>query len=283
MRASTAFFVGIGTVCLAITGGLVGGLVIGNIMSPPAPKHAAESARPKQPMQPQPTATPLPNTGSTLAVTGPATNGKPTPTDQKADSPVRPAPPAATVSKAAASAEEPSKPADHAAARQPTQEDQKPAPAKPEAAPAKQANAPDDAYAKARNSDLKQRADRRRAERAQRWAERHGHGRDQNQEQNEDQNQQQAQDQTKNQGQNQAQDQNRSAHSEQQAREDRDTDRGNSSANYSSNYSDRRYRDDSRRQYRNAERDDDDRRPGYYADEGPRFGFPRIQLFGPDD
>ncbi|HZR85951.1 MAG TPA: hypothetical protein VFB02_04060 [Bradyrhizobium sp.] len=278
MRASTAFFVGVGTVCLAITGGLAGGLVIGNIMSPPPAKHAAETTRSKQPAQPMPAASPLPYAASTLAFTDPSMKPKAPPADQKepkvdsgtAASP----PPVPAVTKAAASTGETSKPADHPTARQPAQEAQQAEPAKQEAAPAKQANAPEDANAKdanvkARNSDLKHAGDRRRASRAQRWAARHsyGQGRDQNQDQSEAQ----------------SQDQNGSANSERPARDDRNSDRGNSSATYSYNYSDRRYRDDNRGRYRDAERDDDDRGPGYAVDEGPRFGFPRIQLFGPDD
>lgn len=262
MRASTAFFVGIGTVFLAITGGLAGGLVIGNIMSPPPRRaiegHATEAERLKQPAQPMPAASPLPYTASTLAFTDPSMKAKASPADEKerkakSSSAASPLP----VTKAAASTEETSKPAEHP--RQPTQEAQQAAPEKQDAAPAKPANAPEDANAKARSADLKHAGDRRRAGRTERWAARHnyGQGRDRNQDQNPDQ----------------AQDQNGSANAEQQAR-------GNRSANYSYTYSDRRYRDDSRGRYRDAARDDDDRGP---VDEGPRFGFPRIQLFGPDD
>ena len=271
MRASTAFFVGIGTVCLAITGGLAGGLVIGNIMSPPPPKHASGAARLKQPSQPVPAASPLPDAASTLAFTDPSIKAKAAGADQKeqqsqkTESSAAASPPAVTAASKSASTEETSKPADHPAARQPMQETQ-------QAAPPNKASAPEDAEAKARTSDLKHAADRRRAERAQRWAARHG--RDQHQDQNQDQNQ--------NQNQDQAQDQNRSANADQQASDNRSRDRGTSASNYSYNYSSRRYRDDSRWRYRNAEREDDDRGPRYEAD-GPRIGFQPFQLFGPDD
>ena len=40
MQASAAFLVGVGTVGMAIMGGLGGGLLVGNMMSPNPPKHA---------------------------------------------------------------------------------------------------------------------------------------------------------------------------------------------------------------------------------------------------
>jgi len=248
MRASTAFFAGIGTVGLAITGGLGGGLMIGNMMNPSPPKHAAEAAQTERPTSPQPraAASGLPYVAGTLAFTDPALNGKAPPTDQKADgSKASSPPPVATV----ASGEQAPKPPPHPAAGLPTQEAQ-------QAPSAKQASAPEDAYAKAHDTDLKRAVDKRRAERAQRRS--YDQAQDQDQYQNQKSNK----------------------YYDQQARDDRD--RGNGAADYSYDYSSRVYRDDSRGRYRDAERDDD-RAPPYYADEAPRFDFPRIQLFGPDD
>ena len=209
MRASTAFLVGVGTVGLALAGGLGGGLVIGNMMSPPPPKHAAAAARAARPdrpaPQPMPAASALPYAAATLAFTDPLVDGSPPPGDQQADSGNAPLPPASV---AAAAPSDP--PADGAAARQPTQEPQ-------QGPSAKQNSAADAAYAKARDSDLRHEAYKRRVERARRWAGRRDH-------------------------------------------------------------------DGSRAWYRAAGRGDgDDLAPHHYVDEAPRSGFPRIQLFGPDD
>src|SRR6185369_3129820 len=55
MRVSTAYFVGAGTVVVAIAAGLGGGLLLGNIMSPQQPKHpSSEVARLEQRAAPQP-------------------------------------------------------------------------------------------------------------------------------------------------------------------------------------------------------------------------------------
>lgn len=52
MRASMAYFVGAGTIIVAIGLGLGGGLVAGNIMSPTAPKQGDETAKMEQPAKP---------------------------------------------------------------------------------------------------------------------------------------------------------------------------------------------------------------------------------------
>ncbi|WP_024515708.1 hypothetical protein [Bradyrhizobium sp. Tv2a-2] len=244
MRASTAFLVGVGTVGLAISGGLGGGLLIGNMMSTSPPKHAAEAApveRSKSSPPPMPAASALPYAAATLAFTDPSIDGSAQQADQQADN-------AATSSPAVSAAT--AVPGDlktrlsgGAAARQPTQEAQ-------QAPPAKQPSAPEDAYAKARDSNLKHAADKRHAERAQRWTDRRRHDEDQN--------------------------------SDQQARDDRDSVDGPS--RYSYTYSDRRYRDDRSGRYRDAERGDGgDGAPPHYVDEAPRFDVPRLRPFGPDD
>ena len=45
MRASTAYFVGAGTIVAAIAIGLGGGIVAGNIMNPIAPKQGPDSSK----------------------------------------------------------------------------------------------------------------------------------------------------------------------------------------------------------------------------------------------
>jgi hypothetical protein len=228
MRASTAFFVGIGTLGLAIAGGLGGGLVIGNMMSQSPPKHAAEAARLERPTQPQPlpSASALPYTAAALAFTDPSIDGSAPPADQRADSSAASPPPVKA-----------------ATGNQPASEAQ-------QAAPPKQAAAPEDAYAKARYSDVKHPADKRRAERAQRFSDRHRGDQDQS--------------------------------SDQQAGDDRNSYGSDRPSYFSYNHSDHRYRDDRSSRYRDAGRGDD-RAPPYYVDEAPRFGFPRIQPFGSDD
>jgi hypothetical protein len=171
MRASTAFLVGVGTVGLAIAGGLGGGLVIGNMMSPVPLKHATETAlivRPTSP-QPMPAASALPYTAATLAFSDPSIDGSAPPAEQRADnSASSPPPPAAVV----VPNDQATKPAS-AAATQPGRDAQ-------QGMPAKQASTPEDAYAKAHDSDLKHAADGRHVGRAQRWANRHRRDRDEN-------------------------------------------------------------------------------------------------------
>jgi len=233
MRASTAFLVGVGTVGLAIVGGLGGGLVIGNMMSPSAPKHDVATAPPARPAPPQPmsASAALPYVAAALAFSDPSIDGSAPPSAaRQADGGTTSSPPASVAAAA---------PGDQAAKPAAPQEAQQVPSARP-------ASSPENAYAKARDSGLKHEAYKRRAaDRAQRWAHRH----DQNQ------------------------------NADQQARDDRSGDDSDAPSSYSINHSDHRYRDDSRDRYR----DGDDRGPGYYVDQAPRTGFPRIQLFGSDD
>jgi hypothetical protein len=170
MGASTAFLVGVGTVGLAIAGGLGGGLLIGNMMSPSAPKHAAEAAQIERPgsPQPMPAATALPYAAATLAFSDPSIDGSAPPADHRVDSSASSPPPTAVV----APNDQATKPA-AAAAVQPAQDMQ-------QSMPAKQASTPEDAYAKAHDFDLKHAADRRHVARAQRWANRHRRDEDEN-------------------------------------------------------------------------------------------------------
>lgn len=205
MRASTAFLFGIGTVGLALFGGLGGGLLVGNMMSPPPPKQAAEAGQiePQTALQPMRPSNALPYMAATLAFTDPSIDGR--------------APPPRAM--ASAANDHAAKPADQAGAGQQIQDSQ------PGAA-AMQASTPEDANAKAADTDLKHAAGRDRAERARRWAYRHRRG-----------------------------------HADQQARDDQGGDGG---SYYPYTSSDRRYRT-----------------APYYADQAPRYGFPR--MFGPDD
>ena len=250
MRASTAFLAGIGTVGVAIAGGLGGGVWIAKVMNPHASKYGLEAATLDR--QALPASTPLPYVGATLAFMAPGVDGRAPARDQRADggdTAPRPA-------EAKASTDQPAKPADTAAVKHPSQDAQAPA-----TAAAKPASSPEDAYAKARDSDLKRQADRRRAERAQRWASRHRHDQP---------NQQSQQDQD---------------NSDQQASTDSQGNSGNNTAGKSSerHYSYRRYRD-GRPRYRDAERwYPDDREQRYYVEDPPPVDLPPAGLLGPDD
>jgi type IV secretory pathway VirB10-like protein len=165
MRASTAYFAGLGTVILAIVGGVGGGLLLADIVSPKSPKQGVEMTKLEQRMSPRPIpaaapsepvpylAAPQPSAPGTTVATAPAqpqaqteaANAAPAPA-QRADAP------------AATPAQLPA-----------------PQPATPAAQPPvaqQQAAAPGDVLAKARDADIKRAEDRRRAEqqRRQQWA-----------------------------------------------------------------------------------------------------------------
>lgn len=170
MRASTAYFVGAGSIVAAMAIGLGGGIVAGNIMHPIAPKQGADTSKmewradtaaagttPSErvqyltgsqsfgamiaaPAQAQGEA--KPDSGSTQANAEPAA---PPPPQTAAVEPRKPAP---------SSPPQATKPAEQQASTEPP-------------------SSPDNAYAKARDSDVKRAASaRRRAERHERWAER---------------------------------------------------------------------------------------------------------------
>lgn len=192
MRAATAYFVGAGTIIAAIVIGLGGGIVAGNIMNPVAPKQDTS----KLAQRAEAAATPA-------TATAPATTNAPSErlqylTGSQAFGGMVAAP-AATNSETAkpeAAKPEAAKPEAAKPAAQTTQANAEPAPQpsqaaaveppKPAPAPAPQAAKPAEqqastepsssmgnAYAKARDSDVKRAAsDRRRTERRDRWAER---------------------------------------------------------------------------------------------------------------
>jgi hypothetical protein len=209
MRASMAFFAGAGTVIVAIAAGLGGGLLVSDIMSPHGTKtpskleqRAATQAQPS----PQPNVplgapqsdgasgasqAPAPNLAATQAASTPATtaapapSGSPQPKTEQAKTaeqakPTERAKPAEHVNtknaspataKADASGDgaKPASTAQQAAAQQQASHDQ--------------ASGPDNAYAKARDADLKQLEAKKKAERHQRWATRRSQQRDQDQSQ----------------------------------------------------------------------------------------------------
>jgi hypothetical protein len=158
MRASTAYFAGVGTVAVAIAAGLGGGLLLGDIMSPQGSK-TAEAKRVEQRASPQPipamngAAQPVPFMAATQAA---ATVGEPqAPPQQPKQAEPQPSQ---------------SQPQVQQASTQPAET--KPAPERNAPAAAPPPAAPDDALAKARDAELKRdarRDDRRKAERRQQW------------------------------------------------------------------------------------------------------------------
>lgn len=179
MRASTAYFVGAGSIVAAIAIGLGGGIVAGDIMHPIPPKQGpdtskierrAEAAAPattNAPSEPLQYLTGSQSFGAMIAAPAQAqseakteakTEAKPdVQTTQANAEPAAPPPPRTTA------AVEPPKPAPPPRATKPVEQQ----------ASTEPASSPDNAYAKARDSDVKRAAsERRRAERHERWAER---------------------------------------------------------------------------------------------------------------
>lgn len=164
MRAVTAFFAGAGTVGVAITAGLGGGLLLGDIMSPQQPKHqSSEVTRLEQRMSPQPIPA---STGTSEPVPYMAPNQVANTTAE----PSQQAQPPAAQPPQPPSAQQAQSPQGRQAATPPAeskpQEQNAPAPATAVVAPPKPGNepraAPEDAYARARDADL--RRDERRVE-----------------------------------------------------------------------------------------------------------------------
>jgi hypothetical protein len=155
MHASMAYFAGAGTVIAAIVGGVGGGLLIADMVSPKSPKQGVETTRLERRMSPEPI--PVSNAPS------PASNAPSEPVPYLA-APQLSAPNAAVAAVPAQKQTEPenSKPADTAAA---------PQPATPvvQAVAREQSAASDDAVAKPRVTE------RRRAERRPQWTERRRH------------------------------------------------------------------------------------------------------------
>ena len=171
MRASTAYFVGAGSIVAAIAIGLGGGIVAGNIMNPIAPKQGADSSKMAQHAGAAAAATTNAPSERVQYLTGSQAFGAMIAAPAQAEAKPDAKPETGTTQ---ANAEPPAPP--QTAAVEPA----KPTPSPPLAAkPAEQqastepASSPDNAYAKARDSDVKRAAsERRRAERHARWAER---------------------------------------------------------------------------------------------------------------
>ena len=198
MRSSTAYFVGAGTIVAAIAIGLGGGLIAGNIMHPVTPKIGPDTSKLESPVEPVAT-TSAPSdrvqylTGTTAFGTAVApAQAEPATKPQTASVGPQAAPPAQPVA-ANESAPPPQpapvksvdrsvdKPAEQQAAVEPKVE-QKVEPkieakaetrVEPKPTAVEPVAAPDNAFAKARDSDVKRAAtERRRVERRRDWTER---------------------------------------------------------------------------------------------------------------
>ena len=196
MRASTAFFAGVGTVVVAIGAGVGGGLTIAHMMSPLEPKlvmgKAERRAAPEMPPSTKDPLVPVPYLAATQATTNaavvvpPAERSSPPQQAEAGNSLPQASRPSETqasrLSGSTASNEQASKPSDAskpaASAKPSDAATSKPsAPSVQPAVTHEQASAPDDANAKARDSDVKRnadlkRAERRKAERRQQWVDR---------------------------------------------------------------------------------------------------------------
>jgi hypothetical protein len=162
MRASTAYLAGAGTIVAAIAMGLGGGLIAGNIMNPTSPKQGPDTTRLERSAEPVAAA----NTASEYVpyLAGSQAFGAAFAASVQAE-PQRAAANAEPSAQTAAASE--SKPVNASAAQ----------PASPaEQASGESNSAPEGAYARAKDADLKRAAsERRRAERRQQWAERRRH------------------------------------------------------------------------------------------------------------
>jgi hypothetical protein len=171
-------------VVAAIAAGLGGGLLLGDIMSPQAPKHpSSEVTRLEQRSSQAPISAmnsasqPVPYLATpqvAAAIAEPTAQPQP-----QAEAPSQPQQVTAQPQQAPSQPQQPTAQPQQAAAVQPA--DAKPAPPAPqpvaatEPPAARERAAPEDSFAKARDADLKREArraeDRRKAERRQQWAE----------------------------------------------------------------------------------------------------------------
>ncbi|MCP4617727.1 MAG: hypothetical protein GY844_15005 [Bradyrhizobium sp.] len=169
MRAATAYFAGVGTVAVAIAAGLGGGLLLGDIMSPQQPKYpSSEVTRLEQRSSHQPVQVtnsapqPVPYMAAAQVANTVAEQPAPSPQPQQAPSQTQ---------QAVARPTEPPKPSERSTPAQPVTATVQPPPSTERTAAR---TAPEDSFAKARESDVKNDArraeDKRRAERRQQWA-----------------------------------------------------------------------------------------------------------------
>ncbi|MGY8661520.1 hypothetical protein Q3C01_04030 [Bradyrhizobium sp. UFLA05-109] len=163
MRALTAYFAGGGTIVAAIAVGLGGGIVAGNIMNPIAPKHDSDTAK----LERHEGAMATTNAPSERVqyLTGSQIFGAVVASSVQAEAPT-----------ATANAEPSAPPSTQRAAShesRPGNTQATPANPAEQQASTEQPVSPDNAYAKAKDADVKRAAsERHRAERRQRWAER---------------------------------------------------------------------------------------------------------------
>jgi hypothetical protein len=154
MRASTAYFAGAGTVIVAIVAGVGGGLLMADVMSPKSPKQGTEMSRLERRMSTEPKA---------------ATPSEPVPYLAAPVTTVAAAP-AQTQTEAVNSTSTPAQPVDTSAAGKPEAPASQAAATAPQSVAREQTVASDDAIAKARDPVVK-RAEQRKSERRQHWAE----------------------------------------------------------------------------------------------------------------
>src|SRR5216684_2765187 len=166
MRASMAYFAGAGTVIAAIVGGVGGGLLIADMVSPKSPKQGVELTRLERRTSPAPiSAANAPSepvqylSVSQLPPSGAAAEPVPAPAQTQADN----------------SASKPPQPVGTAAALQPAAPAPQPAAAAVQPAAHEQTAAADDAVARTRDADSRRAVEKRRGERHQHWADRRRH------------------------------------------------------------------------------------------------------------
>jgi hypothetical protein len=170
MRTSIAYFAGAGTVVIAIAAGLGGGMLIADTMNPKTPSLQATKLERRTASTPSPAPSPSPS--PLLAATQPAA------TPVVKDAPAQPGQDGAKAQSAATAAT-------NAPAAKP-EAGESSAPPSPSSSPAQReahdrSGAPDAAFAKARDPDLKtadadtkHSAERRQTRRHQQWVERRG-------------------------------------------------------------------------------------------------------------
>jgi hypothetical protein len=182
MRTSTAYFAGAGTVVAAVVAGLGGGLLIANIVSPHSSRQDMTRVERNRSAEPIPVSRapsePVPYLAAIEAATKPVVVA-PAP-NQAQSQPGQQQTEAANNPPAAAQRAEATE--TPAAQSSPSTSPQAPAPAAQSAA-REQGASPENAFAKARDVDVRRAAtERRRGERRQQWAEKRRYPPSRNQE-----------------------------------------------------------------------------------------------------
>jgi hypothetical protein len=170
MRASMAYFAGVGTVVVAVAAGLGGGLLISNIVSPHEPKTETSKLEQRMSSKPIPVSNAPSEPVSYLAATTPVAPGPSAPaTTAPQTGPANAAPTPAQPAEAQSSASVP-----------PAASSPQTVPSVAQATNSEQIKAPENAVARASDADVRREARRearrleqkRRVERRQQWAER---------------------------------------------------------------------------------------------------------------